>query len=163
VRIQNKVSRRAVQRSQLLLTCPAELCSSLSLSRSLPQTCTEESGAPKFNYSSNSKLYYSHWKTLGVSEWMWSVNLDASMSGDYQTLGGHSCQHSELLGAPTTSLGAPVKSLRAPRITVQQSGKNNISFGNAAGAPGNHWNYLSFYNFYNSCFMQWDVRLPPAA
>jgi hypothetical protein len=54
-----------------------------------------------------SKMYFSHWKPPGVSERMWSVNLDASISGEYQTLGGHCCRPSELLGAPTTSLGAP--------------------------------------------------------
>ena len=71
---------------------------------------------------------------------MWSVNLDASMSGEYQTLGGHSCRPSELLGAPVTNLGAPATSLGAPRITVEQSGKN-FFFGNVAGAPGNHSYY----------------------
>jgi len=40
----------------------------------------------------------------------------------------------EHLDAPTTSLGAP-------RITVEHSGKNNLFFGNAAGAPGNHSYY----------------------
>jgi len=34
------------------------------------------------------------------------------------------------------------------RITVEQSGKS-IFFGNAAGAPGNHSNYLSFNDFQN--------------
>jgi len=71
---------------------------------------------------------------------MWSVNIDASISGEYQTLGGHSCQPSEKPGAPTTSLGAP-------RITVEQSGKNNMFFGNAAGVPGNHSYYQLFNNF----------------
>jgi len=42
-----------------------------------------------------SKMYFSHWKTPGVSERMWSVNLDASISGEYQTLGGHSGRPSE--------------------------------------------------------------------
>ena len=42
-----------------------------------------------------SKMYFSHWKTPGVSERMWSVILDASISGEYQTLGGHSCRPSE--------------------------------------------------------------------
>ena len=42
-----------------------------------------------------SKMYFSHWKPPGVSERMWSVNLDASISGEYQTLGGHSCRLSE--------------------------------------------------------------------
>jgi hypothetical protein len=54
-----------------------------------------------------SKLYFRHWKPPGVSERMWSVNLDASISGEHQTLGGHSCWPSESLGALTTSLGAP--------------------------------------------------------
>jgi len=39
-----------------------------------------------------SKMNFSLWKPPGVSERMWSVNLDASISGEYQTLGGHSCQ-----------------------------------------------------------------------
>jgi len=42
-----------------------------------------------------SKMYFSHWKPPGVSERMWSVSLDASISGEYQTLGGHSCRPSE--------------------------------------------------------------------
>jgi hypothetical protein len=40
-------------------------------------------------------MYFSRWKPPGVSERMWSVNLDASNSGEYQTLGGHSCRPSE--------------------------------------------------------------------
>jgi len=51
------------------------------------------------------------------------------------------------LGAQMTSLGAPMTSLGAPRITVKQSGKNDIFFGNVAGEPGNHSYYLSFNNF----------------
>jgi len=50
----------------------------------------------------------------------------------------------EHLGAPTTNLGAPATWLGAPRITVEQSGKNNIFFGNAAGAPGNHSYCIQF-------------------
>ena len=42
-----------------------------------------------------SKMYFSHWKPPGVSERMWSVNLNASISGEYQTLGGHSCRPSQ--------------------------------------------------------------------
>ena len=37
-----------------------------------------------------SKMYFSHFQPPGVSERMWSVNLDASISGEYQTIGGHS-------------------------------------------------------------------------
>jgi len=54
------------------------------------------------------------------------------------------------LGAPTTSLGAPETSLGASRITVELSG-NNIFFGNAAGASGNHSYYISFNDCENSC------------
>jgi len=41
--------------------------------------------------------------------------------------------------------------LGTPWITVEQSGKNNVFFGNAAGAPGNHSYYLLFNDFWNSC------------
>jgi hypothetical protein len=37
-----------------------------------------------------SKMYFSHWEPPGVSERRWSVNLEASISGENQTLGGHS-------------------------------------------------------------------------
>jgi len=43
----------------------------------------------------NSKMYFSHWEPPGVSERMWSVNLDASISGECQTIGGHSGRPSE--------------------------------------------------------------------
>jgi hypothetical protein len=82
---------------------------------------------------------------------MWSLDLDASISGVYQTLGGHSSKPSESLGAPATSLGAATTSVGAPatclgahRITGEQSGKNNNFFGNADGAPGNNTYYLLF-------------------
>jgi len=52
-----------------------------------------------------------------------------------------------ILGVPATSLGAPATSLGTPRMTVEQSGKNNVFFGNAAGVPGNHSYYLSFNDF----------------
>jgi len=60
-----------------------------------------------------SKMYFSHWKPPEVSERMWSVNLDASISREYQTLKGHSCRPSEYLGAPTTSLAVPTIILEA--------------------------------------------------
>jgi hypothetical protein len=43
-----------------------------------------------------------------------------------------------------TNLGAPATCLGAPGIAVEQPEKNNIVFGNAAGAAGNHSYYLSF-------------------
>jgi len=41
------------------------------------------------------QMYFSYWKRPWVSERMWSVNIDVSISGEYQTLGGHSCRSSE--------------------------------------------------------------------
>jgi len=81
-----------------------------------------------------SKMYFSHWKPPGVSERMWSVNLDASISGEYQTLGGHSCRPSEYLGAAMTSLGAPGS-------TGDKSGSTNDKLGSAStksGTTSNH-------------------------
>jgi hypothetical protein len=46
-----------------------------------------------------SKMDFSLWKTPEVSERMWSVNLDVSISGEYQMLGGHSSWLSESLGS----------------------------------------------------------------
>jgi hypothetical protein len=48
--------------------------------------------------------------------------------------------------APTTSLDATATTLGAPRITVEQCGRN-IIFGNAAGAPENPSYYSSFNDF----------------
>ena len=42
-----------------------------------------------------SKMYFSLRKTPEVSERMWSVNLDASIAEEYQTVGGHSGRPSE--------------------------------------------------------------------
>jgi hypothetical protein len=46
-------------------------------------------------YVNISKMYFSRWEPPGVSERMWSVKLEASISGEYQTLGGHSGRPSE--------------------------------------------------------------------
>jgi len=81
-----------------------------------------------------SKMYFSHWKPPGVSERMWSVNLNASISGEYQTLGGHSCRPSEYLGAPATSLGAPTTNLGAP----VSAGNTPGSAGDKSGSTSNH-------------------------
>jgi hypothetical protein len=54
-----------------------------------------------------SKMYFSRWEPPGVSERMWSVNLEASVSGEYQTLGGHSGRPSELLGPVMIGTGVP--------------------------------------------------------
>jgi len=49
-----------------------------------------------------SKMYFSHWKPPGVCERRRSVNLEASSSGENQTLRGHSGQSSEELGSLMT-------------------------------------------------------------
>jgi hypothetical protein len=51
------------------------------------------------------------------------------------------------LGVLATKLGAPATFLEAPQITVEQSEKHNIFFGNAAGMSGNHSHYISFNDF----------------
>jgi hypothetical protein len=40
--------------------------------------------------NSISNMYFSLWTTPGVSERMWSVNLEVPISEDYQTTQGHS-------------------------------------------------------------------------
>jgi hypothetical protein len=54
-----------------------------------------------------SKIYFSYWEPPGVSERRRSVNLEASISGENQTLGVHSGRPSELLGPLMTCMGAP--------------------------------------------------------
>jgi hypothetical protein len=54
-----------------------------------------------------SKMYFSLWKTAGVSERMWSVNIEESISGEYQTLGGYSGRSAEELGSQMTDTGTP--------------------------------------------------------
>jgi len=54
-----------------------------------------------------SQMYFSHWEPPGVSERRRSVNLEASISGENQTLGGHSGRPSEELGSLLTGTGAP--------------------------------------------------------
>ena len=60
-------------------------------------THTRSSKPNNASYTSHfiSKMYFSLWKTPGVSERMWSVNLEGSISGEYQTLGGYSGRPSE--------------------------------------------------------------------
>jgi hypothetical protein len=56
-----------------------------------------------------SKMYFSYWKPPGVSEWMWIVNLEASISGEYQSIGGHSGWLWEQLESLMTCTGVPYK------------------------------------------------------
>jgi len=79
-----------------------------------------------------SQMYCSHWNPPGVSERMWSVNLDASIAGEYEIFGGHSCRPSDWLGAPVTCLGEPTTSLGAPGSAGNKSGS-------ADNKPGSTW------------------------
>jgi hypothetical protein len=82
------------------------------------------------------------WKHLGAPA--------TSLGVPTTSLGATTCS----LGAPVTSLGmlktslgAPATCMGAPQNIVEQSGKNNIFFGNAAGVPGYHSYNFSFNNF----------------
>jgi len=57
-----------------------------------------------------SKTYFILWKTPGVFERMWSVNIEASISGKYRTLGGYS-------GSPSEKLGSLTKGIEVTTIT----------------------------------------------
>jgi hypothetical protein len=46
------------------------------------------------------------------------------------------------LGALATGLGALATCFESPKVTVEQSGRYNSSFGNAAGVPGNPSYYI---------------------
>jgi hypothetical protein len=50
-------------------------------------------------------MYFGLWKPPGVSERMWRVNSEASISGEYQTLGGDSGRPSELLASLVRGTG----------------------------------------------------------
>jgi len=67
----------------------------------------------------------------------------------------------EHLGAPTTSFGVLATNLGAPQITVEQSGKKIIFFGNAASAPGKHSCYSSFNDCEIWCteFVFWSMYI----
>jgi hypothetical protein len=52
-------------------------------------------------------MYFSYWKPPGVSERRWSINLDASIPEEYQTLGGYSGQPSKELECLMTGTGVP--------------------------------------------------------
>jgi len=73
-------------------------------------------------------MYFSLWKTPGVSERMWSVNLEASISGESQTLGGHSSRPSEQLGSLMTGT----------RVT----GSDCDKLGNTSERRREHWVHL---------------------
>jgi len=90
--------------------------------------------SPKMGTLFISKMYFSHWKPPGVSERMWSVNLDASISGEYETRGGHSCRPSEEEGVPATSKRAPATGLGAPAT----AGGKPESTGNNSRSSSHH-------------------------
>jgi len=52
-------------------------------------------------------MYFSYWKPPTVYERMWSVNLDASISEEYQTLVEQFGLPREILESLMTSTGVP--------------------------------------------------------
>jgi len=80
---------------------------------------------------------------------MQHVNFHWSYWDKFENTREHQRQVWEHRQQPCQHLGAPATSLDAPRITVKQSGKNNI-FGNGAGVPGNSSYYLLFKDCSNS-------------
>jgi len=98
--------------------------------------------------------------TTGTGIGVISLRTSRSTGGNLRCIWEHMGALARSLGAPMsslggamTSLGAPATSLATPRITVEQSGKNNVFCWNAAGEPGYHSYYLSFNNFYYSCIL----------
>jgi len=57
--------------------------------------------------AASAQMYFGLWKPSEVTERMWIVNLAASMSGENQTIGGHSGQPAEQLRALMTGAGVP--------------------------------------------------------
>jgi hypothetical protein len=53
-------------------------------------------------------------------------------------------EYATSLSSPMTCQGMSATSLGVSQITVEHCGKNNIFFGNTAGASGNRSFYLSF-------------------
>jgi len=58
-----------------------------------------------------SKMFFSHWEPPGVCERGRSVNLEASIAEENQTIGGHSGQPLSELGSLMTGTGAPCERL----------------------------------------------------
>jgi hypothetical protein len=52
-------------------------------------------GEPNGGHKLISKMNFTIWNSPEVSERMWSVNFDESMSGEYQTVGGRTGRPSE--------------------------------------------------------------------
>jgi len=77
-------------------------------------------------------MYFSPWKPPGVSLRMWSVNLDESISGEYQTLGGNSGRPLEYLRSLMTGTGVPWEWL-------WQVWEHLGALVRTLGAPGTTW------------------------
>jgi len=88
-----------------------------------------------------SKMYFSHLEPPGGSERMWDVILDASIAGEYETIGGHSCPPKELLGAQATSLGAPTTSVGEPGSSGDNAGSAGDKSGSASDNSGRASNH----------------------
>jgi len=88
-----------------------------------------------------SKIYFSASEPPGVSERMWSVNLEASIPGEYQTIGGHSGRPLEWMGSLMSRTGVTEISDDCYTSTV---GVIVISLGTRPSA-GENFGYLWEY------------------
>jgi len=83
---------------------------------------------PAFSVSGISDDWYR--TTMGVI--ILSLETPQTAGENFRCTWKHLSAPATSLGVPMTSLEVPAMNLGAPPITVQQSGKNNIFFGNAA-------------------------------
>jgi len=80
------------RRCELVLAAWLADCSKYSHQHHLQRHVCFSCECPKYDIS---KMYFSHWEPPGVCERRRSVNLEESISGENQTLGGHSGRPSE--------------------------------------------------------------------
>ena len=93
------------------------------------------------------KMFFYFWEPLGIfGSCRTRIQGWSNPRVDWTDAVAFSCPW-EYLGPPVTNLVAPTTILGAHRITVVQSGKNIVFFGNTAGVAGNHSYYLCFNDY----------------
>jgi len=117
------------------------LCAALQESLREAETAAHHSGRLGAVFLQHiSGMYFSPWEPPGVSERMWSVNLEGLMSGEYQTLEGDSSRPSEWLGTLMTGTGAPWE-------LFEQFGSTWDCHPTNVGIPNWLWKLLGSYGY----------------
>jgi hypothetical protein len=102
-------------------TYPIETCPTHTPLKVFVTECSEYAQGRCYAYIS--KMYISHWEPPEVSERRRRVNLEVSISGANQTLGGHSGQAIGVTGISDdwyrSTMGAVVRILEAPGTVTQ--------------------------------------------